>query len=66
MSAPAAVSDYELREKSDLVADKGECADKDKEDDEGEEIRDGAHDCGRGIAACLVWLRPVGLPEDVR
>lgn len=34
-----------------LVADESECADKDEEDDQGNEVSKGAHDCGRRCVA---------------
>lgn len=50
------------RDSSDLVADECECADEDEKDDERNEIRDSAHDCGRGVAA---WeLCPVGCERE--
>jgi len=34
-----------------LVADERKCADKDEEDDQGNEVSKGAHDCGRECVA---------------
>jgi hypothetical protein len=42
---------------TDLVSYECETADKHEEDDEGDEIHDGAHDCGCGGAACVVESR---------